>query len=79
MGSAAQRIVSQSEKSDAILCIATIFRAGASLSARIYKIYTLLSTGFVENTAHGRRRIVRKGPRGADFRGIAHRRWQGRQ
>jgi hypothetical protein len=49
---------------------ATIFPAAAPLSDRIYKIYTLLSTGFVEKLIPTRAAASRKPLSGAAFRGM---------
>jgi hypothetical protein len=59
------------EKGGAILGIATISPAPALLSAPIYKICTLLSTGIVENIARRRAPPGRKALSGAAFGGMA--------
>jgi hypothetical protein len=56
------------QKVDAKLGIATFFPAGAPLSARIYKICTLLSTAFVENPRSAAARGPRKALTGAGLR-----------
>jgi hypothetical protein len=59
------------KKGGANLGMTTIFRAPAPLSQRIYKIYTLLSTVFVENVSQPSLAAGRKALPGADFRGMA--------
>jgi hypothetical protein len=53
------------------------FLSGGRLSARIYKICTLLSTSFVEKIAEANRRGGRKALSGAVFRAMAGPHWQG--
>ena len=50
--------------------------SGRRLSARIYKICTLLSTSFVENIAEANRATPRKALSGAVFRAMACAHWQ---
>ena len=59
------------EKCGANLGIATFFPAPALLSALIYKICTLLSTGIVENTVLTRTAPLRKALCGAAVGGYA--------
>jgi hypothetical protein len=52
-----------------IFVMGRFFLPGVTLSDRIYKICTSLSTGFVENIRRHRRGTRRKPRRGAGFRG----------
>lgn len=58
------------EKGGVILGIATFFRAGALLSEQIYKICTLLSTGFVENVRADDRETAREALPDVAFGGV---------
>ena len=58
------------EKGGVILGSATFFRAGALLSAQIYKICTLLSTGIVENVLDHVRSTAREALPDAAFRAV---------
>jgi len=55
---------------DAIFVTAPIFLPGMALRNPMYKIYTLLSTGFVENLPRGDRGAARKPLPDAGFRGV---------
>jgi hypothetical protein len=65
-----QPVVPKTEKVGMKSGIATFFRATPSLSGRIYKICTLLSTGFVENMRRTRAATLRNPLPGAVFRGV---------
>ena len=70
-GGGRQQFVSTRKTGGANLGMATFFRAPAPLSERIDKIYTLLSTGFVENAHRPRAAILRNPLPDAEFEGMA--------
>jgi hypothetical protein len=61
---------------DTIFVMGPFSLTGTTLSDRIYKICTPLSTGFVENIHERRAAPARKTRPGAGFRGGAHPHWR---
>ena len=70
---ACQRLESARICLDGKLSAAEILPLHAPLSPRIDKIYTLLSTGFVDNAFSGRLRAPLEALQDAVFRGLATR------
>ncbi len=64
------------KKSGRKLGMTRILPAGARLSRRIYKICTLLSTGFVDNGIPSAQAAPRKALAGAAFAGGTARHWE---
>jgi hypothetical protein len=67
------------QKSGVKLGIRRFFAAWTPLSVRIYKIHTILSTGFVDNVVATTSAIARKALSGADFRDTADAHWDSGQ